>query len=240
MTRNKIAIAIATLAFSSLSFAVQSGQSVVTAGGFTNGNVGNTISGSVTALNGGFSESQATSAETAAGSIQTSLSKGTTSVGGENVPTQSAGTSGAVSVTSSDTAWNYSTGNAGGSADVNSGSGAVVGGNNVIPNVATGSGYTGVGSTSVIQAGTNQGGYTASADNGNFSSTQTVTANSSSFGVSSALTANATVSNAEGEMTVNGASLSAPSVLSVGDSGTFTATGTGATGINVSNTLGDK
>lgn len=229
---NKIALAVAALALSMNAMAAQTGIAV----GNTTVNVGNTISGNVTAVGGGFSESQATDSQAATSSLTTTVTSGLTSVGGQNVPTTSAGTSGTVGINSSSTAWNYSTGNANGSASDLGNAGAVVGANEAVPSAATGTGYTGVGSTNSITANTNQGGYTGSIGSGSFGSTQTVTSintsapgsNTSSVGVSSVLTGNATVDNVQGIETVNGAALSNPTVLGVGDSGTFTATGSGA------------
>jgi hypothetical protein len=228
---NKIALAVAALALSMNAFAGTTGIAV----GNTTVNVGNTISGNVTAVGGGFSESQATDSQAATSSLTTTLTSGLTSVGGQNVPTTSAGTSGTVGISSSSTAWNYSTGNANGSASDLGNAGAVVGANEALP-AASGSGYTGVGSTNSITANTNQGGYTGSVGSGSFGSTQTVTSintstpgsNTSSVGVSSVLSGNATVDNVQGIETVNGAALSNPTILGVGDSGTFTATGSGA------------
>jgi hypothetical protein len=224
-------IAAAILALSASAFA-----GTPTAVGNTNVNVNNSIGGNVTAVNGGFSESQATDSQAATSSLTTTASRGLSSVAGQNVPTETAGTSGTVSISSSSTAWNVSTGNANGSATDLGSAGAVVGGNEVIPNVATGSGYTGVGSTNTITANTNQGGYTGSVGSGEFGSTQTVTSistntagsNTSSLGISSTLTGNATVDNVSGIESVNGAALNAPAILGVGDSGTFTATGSGS------------
>jgi hypothetical protein len=232
---NKIALAVAALTLSASAFATQPSQTSIAVGN-TNVNVGNTIGGNVTAVNGGFSESQATDNQAATSSLTTTETSGFSSIAGQNVPTKTAGTSGTVNISSSSTAWNYSTGNAGGSATDLGNAGAVVGGNEVIPNVATGSGYTGVGSNNTITANTNQGGYTGSVGSGNYSSTQTLTSistnsagsNTSSLGVSSVLTGNATVDNVSGVESVNGSVLNAPATLGVSDSGTFTATGSGS------------
>jgi hypothetical protein len=224
----KIALAAAALFLSMSAFAAP----VSIAVGNTTVNVGNTISGNVTAVNGGFSESQATDSQAATSSLTTSVTSGLSSVAGQNVPTNTAGTSGTVGIQSSSTAWNVSTGNANGSASDLGNAGAIVGGNEVIPNVATGSGYTGVGSTNSITANSNQGGYTGSVGSGEYSSTQTVTGiisgGTSSVGVSSVLTGSASVDNVSGAETVNSAALANPTVISVGDSGTFTAVGSGA------------
>jgi len=238
MNKSKFAL-VAVLSFAAAS-AFAAGPA---AGGFSNINVNTSISGSVTASGNGFSESQATDSETAAGSIAAVATNAPTSIAGQNVPTQTAGTVGTVNTSSASTAWNSSTGNANGSAKVVGGEGAIVSGTNAIPGVASGSGYAGVGSTEAITAGTNEGGYTGSIESANFGSTQTYSAISangtSSAGVTSVLAGGATVNDVSGVETVNGAALATPSTLSIGDSGTFTAIGTGSTGVNSNASIGE-
>jgi hypothetical protein len=233
MTRNKLAIALAALAVSASAFA---GNSVYSGGGI-GGSTSNNISGSVSVVNGGFSESQATSNQSVYGTLSPVVTGGTTSLNGQNVPTKTAGISGVVNMSSSDTAWNYSTGSGNGDASAKGSLGGGVGGNTVIGTVATGSGYANLGGSDSIQAETNQGGYTASVGNVSFGSTQTVSQNNGTFGVSSVLTGNGTISNGEGAMSVNGATLSDPKGMSIQDGGSFSSSGSAATGLGSSVSL---
>jgi hypothetical protein len=232
--KKSILVAALFSVFAGSAFAGGSAPNAVTSSGFNNVNLNNTVTGSVTVVNGGFSESQATNTETATGMVGSSIATGKSSLNGQNANTQTVGVTGSTSLSSSSTAWNVSSGNANGNASSFGGVGSVVGGNNVIPNVATGSGYTGVGSTNSITANTNQGGYTASTASSDFGTSQTYTSAANSVSVSSTLTGDATASNASGAMVVNGVTLNIPTSISIGDSATFTATGTDATGINES------
>jgi len=241
-------VAAVSAMFASSAFAQ---PTIATAGTFGNINVNNSIAGAVTA-NGGFSESQATNTQTVSMTIGAASSFGTASVAGVNVPTATAGTSGSVALTENSTAWNVSTGGAQGNAQSSGGSGAMVAGaQSIIGSLASGDGSARLGTTDVISANSNQGGFTGSIDSANFGSSQTVTGNvtpgSASASIASTLTGDATLNDGSGAITLNSGTsnavtLAAPTTISVGDSGSFSATGTGQVGylgVNSNANFGD-
>jgi len=234
---NKILIAAAISAvFASSAFAAPVASGSV----FGNVNVNNTVSGGVTVVNGGFSESQASSIQTATATIGASANQASTSISGQTVPVTTTDINATVATTSNSTAWNSSSGNGGGTATATGGEGAVAGGNASIPGAATGSGYIGAGETDHITATDNTAGYTSSVEGANFDSSQSVySVAGSTVGVGSSVTAGGYGSDAQGVLTVSGlpstaAALVAPTAIGVGDSVTFNATGTAAYGVNTS------